>query len=179
MKTRASIVTVRCILAGSALVLGGSALAADAPPTTAEVLTKLHESDQKEIQAGKMAEQNGQTQQVKDYGKMLVKDHTAADKKVTALAKQEKIDLPKAASSDSDMKSMAEMKGMTKGPDFDNKFAEDMVQDHRKDVAEVTQARDATTDPKLKKLLTDLIPTLQKHEDEAQKIVDSSGNKGK
>jgi hypothetical protein len=37
----------------------------------------------------------------------------------------------------------------------------------------VTSARDATNDEKLKKLLTELVPTLQKHEDTAQKLVDT------
>jgi predicted outer membrane protein len=51
-----------------------------------------------------------------------------------------------------------------------------MVDDHKKDIAEVTDARDSTTDPQLKKLLSDVLPTLQKHEDAAQKIVDSQAN---
>src|SRR4051812_15227539 len=75
------------------LAIPAAARAADAP-TAAEVLPKLHQSNQREIEMGKMAEKNGQSKQVKAYGKALVDDHTAADKKVKALAKQEKIDLP-------------------------------------------------------------------------------------
>jgi putative membrane protein len=153
-----------------AIVLAGAARAADSP-STAEVLGKLHQSDQKEIEAGKMAERDGQSPQTKDYGKMLVKDHTEADKKVTALAKQEKINLSAAAPAESgDAMKMA-------GPDFDRRFAKDMVDDHRKDIAEVTEARDKTTDPKLKKLLSDLLPTLQKHEDKAEKLLNSEPSK--
>ena len=48
-----------------------------------------------------------------------------------------------------------------------------MVDDHKKDIAEVTEARNNTTDDQLKTLLSDILPTLQKHEDAAQKIVDS------
>jgi hypothetical protein len=47
-----------------------------------------------------------------------------------------------------------------------------MLDDHKKDVAEATAARDSTNDEKLKKLLTEIVPTLQKHEDTAQKLVD-------
>jgi putative membrane protein len=150
----------------------GAANAAD-PPDTATVLGKLHQSDQKEIAAGKLAQKSGTSQQVKNYGKMLEKDHSAADKKVAALAKQEKIDLASVApaGSSNDMSSMAS------DPMFDTKFAREMVDDHKKDIAEVTEARDATTDAKLKKLLTELVPTLQKHEETAQKIVDTEGKK--
>ena len=155
------------VLAGALALFGGNALAADAP-ATAEVLNKLHASDQKEIQAGKVAEKEGQSKQVRDYGKMLVKDHTAADKKVTSLAKKENITLSSTKPGAEEMKDMP-----AAGPSFDDKFAREMVDDHKKDIAEVSEARDTTTDPQLKKLLSDVLPTLQKHEEAAQKIVDS------
>jgi putative membrane protein len=145
-----------------------AALAADAPPT-AQVLTKLHHANQKEIDMGKLAQKNGQSKEVKQYGKTLVKDHTDADKKVMALAKSEKIELPAAPKH--------EMGEMPAGPDFDAKFAESMLADHKKDVAEASEARDNTTDPKLKKLLTELVPTLQKHQETAQKLVDGATKK--
>jgi putative membrane protein len=148
-------------------VTTGSARAAD-PPSSSDVLGKLHEANLKEIAMGKLAQKNGDSKDVKTFGKTLVKDHSAADKKVLALAKQEKIDLPAAKPAMDD--------GMTKakGADFDSKFAKDMLDDHKKDVEETTSARDATTDPKLKSLLTELVPTLQKHKDTAQKLVDNT-----
>jgi putative membrane protein len=143
------------------------ALAADAPPT-AEVLAKLHHANQMEIQMGKLAVKNGQSKEVKEFGKMLVKDHSAADKKVTALARKEKVDLKKAAMKDETMADLP-----PKGPEFDAKFAQAMLDDHKKDVAETKAARDATDNAKLKQLLTDVVPTLEKHEETAQKIVDA------
>jgi putative membrane protein len=154
-------------LAVTTLFAGAPAFAAD-PPATADVLTKLHQSNQKEIEMGKTAQKNGQSKDVKDFGKMLVKDHTAADKKVTSLAKQEKVDLGTAPPAGDDMAKM------DKGPDFDAHFAQAMLDDHKKDIAEASKARDATTDDKLKKLLTAMLPTLQKHQDTAQKIVDGA-----
>ncbi|HEY4186433.1 MAG TPA: DUF4142 domain-containing protein [Polyangia bacterium] len=155
---------------GALLAFSTPALAADAP-VTADVLGKLHESNQKEISMGKLAQKNGQSKDVTKFGKMLVKDHTAADKKVEALAKQEKLDLPAPAPmKDDDMP-----KGT--GAEFDTNFAKSMLDDHKKDIAEVTTARDGTTDDKLKKLLTAMLPTLQKHEDTAQHIVDASPKK--
>jgi putative membrane protein len=151
------------------MLLAGRASAADAP-ATADVLAKLHESNQKEIAMGKMAEKNGTSKDVIKYGKMLVKDHSAADKKVVALAKKEKLTLPTPPEAKHDDMG-------AKGPAFDSKFAKDMVDDHKKDVAEATTARDNTTDEQLKKLLTELVPTLQKHQDAAQKIVDEGDAK--
>jgi putative membrane protein len=76
----------RCLAASATLcLLGGAALAADIP-STVEVLGKLPDADQSELAMGKLAEKDGHSEQVKDFGKMLVKDHTGADKKVTASA---------------------------------------------------------------------------------------------
>lgn len=159
------------MFAGALALLGaGDALAAD-PPVTADVLNKLHQSDQKEIEAGKIAQKNGQSKEVRDYGKMLVKDHTAADKKVASLAKKEGVSLAATEAG------VDQMKDMTAGSTFDEKFARDMVADHKKDIVEVTDARDNTTDPELKKLLSDMVPTLQKHEEAAQKIVDAKSDR--
>lgn len=152
------------------MTAGAGAQAADAPDT-ATVLGKLHKSNQKEIAAGKLAQKSGKSREVKAYGKMLEKDHGAADKKVAALAKQEKIDLGAPADADGDMS------GMASDPMFDKKFAQDMLADHKKDIGEATDARDHTADAKLKKLLSDLLPTLQKHQDAAQKIVDAEAKK--
>ena len=153
------------LAAGFLALSGGAAQAAD-PPAPADVLSKLHQSNTHEIAMGKLAQKNGQSADVKKYGKMLVKDHGAADKKVVAFAKKEKLELP----TTTDMK--ADHMDMGTGAAFDSKFAEEMVEDHKKDIAEVTSARDSTTDDKLKKLLSDLLPTLEKHRDTAQKLVD-------
>jgi putative membrane protein len=161
------------VAACGVIVLGfGLAARAADTPNTAKVLGDLHESDQKEIAAGKLAQKSGKSREVKDYGKMLEKDHSAADKKLTALAKKEKIDLATATPGDS-----GDMSGMASDPMFDSKFAHEMLDDHKKAIAAVTDARDNTPDEKLKKLLTDLVPTLQKHEDTAQKIIDAEAKK--
>jgi putative membrane protein len=145
-----------------ALSIPGLALAADAD--TGEVLGKLHQSNYKEIEMGKVAAKNGTSKDVKAFGRMLIKDHTAADKKVTALAKKEKITLPAPAKE--------EHADMAKDADFDKKFASSMLDDHKKDVAEAKSARSATKDEQLQKLLDDITPTLEKHQETAQKLVD-------
>lgn len=155
------------------LLGAGAAQAADKAGSaqTAEVLTKLHHSNQMEVAAGKLAQEKGQSKDVKSYGKTLVTDHSAADKKVMALAKEEKIDLP----ADMPMPDKMDKLKSASGADFDKMFASDMLEDHKKDVAEAKAARDATTDPKLKSLLTSTIPVLEKHQQIAQKLVDKLG----
>jgi putative membrane protein len=154
-----------CAMSG---IGAGAAWAADAP-TTADVLGKLHHADQKEIDMGKLATERAQSKDVKTFGKMLIKDHTAGDKKVAKLARDEKIDLTAGTPAAKD-----DSTDMPMGADFDAAFARMMLDDHKRDIDEVTTARDATTDEKLKKLLTDLLPVLERHRDTAQKLVDAN-----
>ena len=149
-----------------AYLLSGAAVSAAESPATADVLNKLHHSNVKEIEMGKLAQKNGESKQVRSFGDTLVKDHTAADKKVMALAKQQNIELEVAKHDD-----MGDMGRLT-GKEFDDRFAKEMLEDHQKDVQAASDARDKTTDPKLKKLLTELVPTLTKHQATAQKLVD-------
>jgi putative membrane protein len=139
---------------------------------TAQVLGKLHHANQMEVAAGKLAQEKGQSKDVKAFGKTLVTDHSAADKKVMALAKDEKIDLP--ADAPMSHEKMDKLKAAS-GADFDKKFASHMLEDHKKDIAEAKAARDTTADAKLKALLTSTIPVLEKHREIAQKLVDKLG----
>lgn len=133
-------------------------------PSTGEILAKLHRSNLKEIQMGQMAQDHGTLKDVKAFGATLVKDHTDADTKVSKLAKEKNIDLT--------VNSLpVEPSNLPMGAGFDAAFARDMVEDHRKDIAEVEDAKSRTRDAQLKKLLAGLLPVLKKHEEIAQKLV--------
>jgi len=131
----------------AAFLFGGVARGADtaASAESAKVLSKLHHSNQMEIAAGKLALEKGQSKDVKSFGKTLVNDHAAADKKVMALAKEEKIDMPASVPMPD---TMDNLKGAS-AAEFDRTFVADMLDDHKKDVAEAKEARDATKDTKL------------------------------
>jgi putative membrane protein len=134
--------------------------------STAEVLGKLHASNVEEIRMGKMAQEHGRSAGVKAFGKMLVEDHNAADDKVAQLAKEENI-TPAA-----NTPALPEENNLPMGAGFDAAFAKAMVKDHKKAIAEVKAARAATNDEKLKSLLGELLPVLEKHERAAQQLVD-------
>ncbi len=152
------------------LLTGGVALADDAPDS-AKVLAELHQSNLKEIQMGKMAVDHAMSKDVAAFGKTLIADHKAADKKVAKLAKAEKVTLS------SVVPRMDHPDQTSTGTGFDDAFAADMLDDHKKDVASALAARDATNDAALKQLLNDLLPVLQKHQDIAQKLVDLRGHR--
>jgi putative membrane protein len=154
--------------AGAGAMPGAGAPKFVADPETIRVLNLLHQTNLKEIEAGKLAEKKGQAKDVKSLGKMLIKDHTAADKKVTSLAKEEKVTLDPASYSMDDMATSAPASV------FDANFAVAMVEEHQKVISEMDKVHEETPNTKLKKLLGDLVPIFRKHQDAAQKIVDTS-----
>lgn len=59
-----------------------------APMSDTMLLSRMHMSNQMEIRLGQLAQRNGASARVKQYGARLVRDHSAADARVTALAKK-------------------------------------------------------------------------------------------
>lgn len=160
------------------LLFGGAALAADKETPageydTAAVLKKLHHSNQIEIEMGKLGQDKGKASDVREFGKTLVTDHTAADQKVMALAKEEAIPLPQTMPPMNDP-AMESLKSLS-GAEFDRSFAKTMVDDHKKDIATVKTALAQTADPKLKGLLKSTLPVLEKHLDIAKRLVEKVG----
>jgi putative membrane protein len=159
---------VRSAAVGLVIVVSSHVATAGDPPSTAHVLGKLHRSNITEIRMGGMAREHGQSNDIKTFGKTLVDDHEAADAKVAKLAKEEKVDLaantPAVGPDD-----------MAMGAGFDTAFARGMLKDHKKDIAEVKAVRETTSDERLKSLLDEMLPVLEKHEQIAQKLVDQGG----
>ncbi|MFN2571810.1 MAG: DUF4142 domain-containing protein [Gemmatimonadales bacterium] len=58
------------------------------PQSDDAILMKMHRSNQMEIRLGRLAARSGSSAKVKAFGNRLVRDHSAADQKVAALAKK-------------------------------------------------------------------------------------------
>src|SRR5205807_2562397 len=89
-----------------------------------------------EVEAGKMAAQNGQNADVKKFGNRMVTDHSRANSELMTLAKEEGVSLP-AAKSPGKWKS-------------DKEYIDMMVKDHNQDLAEFQKEAQSGTDPDVK-----------------------------
>ena len=67
---------------------------ADSIEDDADYLVDAAEISKTEIEIGKLAQQKGVSQKVKDFGKTLADDHTKSLDEVTALAKTKNVTLP-------------------------------------------------------------------------------------
>jgi putative membrane protein len=126
-----------------------------------ETLSRLHVANQKEIKAGALAVERGQSKETRRFGRHLVDDHTAADGKLVALAKRKSVELPEMESSALDVLRNA------KDADFDRIFSSMMVKEHEQAIKLVKGAQGTCKDTEILAFLKDVLPTLEKHRDMA------------
>lgn len=120
-----------------------------------------------EIDIGKLAQKKGTSDAVKQFGAMLVKGHSAANEKATAVAKQLNLTPPNRSSIAAKAKYLK--LEVLSGETFDSSFAEAMVKDHENDIKEY-QTEAQKNDP-AGEFAKQTLPTLQKHLQEAQSLV--------
>ena len=121
-----------------------------------------------EVAMGQVAITNGFSQRVKDFGSMMVKEHSEAGEKLKKLASSKNITLP-ATLSDKEQKHVADLQKKT-GKDFDKLYMNMMLDDHKTDIKEFQKASTDCKDPDLKSFAMTTLPTLQKHLDSARAI---------
>lgn len=92
---------------------------------------------------------------------MMVKDHSAANEKLKALAKSKGITLPDSLS-EFELKTKNKLSAKS-GKDFDKAYVDDMIEDHQKDIREFESAIQTLKDPELKAFATSTLPTLKMH----------------
>jgi putative membrane protein len=120
-----------------------------------------------EIQAGQMAEQKGVDKSVKDYGKMMVRDHTDAGEKLKAIADRKNITLPTTINGDM-QKSLDDLQAKG-GKDFDKAYLKMMVSDHKKVISSFEDEGKNGSDADIRGFADSTLHTLRHHLDEAQK----------
>jgi putative membrane protein len=121
-----------------------------------------------EVELGRLATQNAGASAVKEFGSMMVKDHSAAGEKLKALAKAKGITLPDSLD-ESGFKIKARLLAKS-GQDFDKAYVDDMIGDHQQDIKEFESAIPKLKDPELRAFAISTLPTLKMHLAAIQKI---------
>ncbi|MDQ6608990.1 MAG: DUF4142 domain-containing protein [Bacteroidota bacterium] len=121
-----------------------------------------------EVDAGNLAQQNAANDRVKDFGMMLVKDHSKANAELTSIAAAKGLTVP--ATVNADMKKKEEEMAKMKGKSFDSHYMSMMLTDHKKDIADFEKAASSANDPDLKAFADKTLPVLKMHLDSAQAI---------
>lgn len=134
------------------------ALAQDSPD--AKFLMDAARGDVAEIKMGELAQQKGQSEAVREFGRMLVEDHSKAGKKTAELASELKV-VPPAQPSAEQMQKHDALARLS-GEEFDRQFAAEMVKAHEQEIEKYRkQAQSGDSD--VSKLAEELLPTLEEH----------------
>lgn len=126
-----------------------------------------------EVKFGELAEQSASNQQVKNFGKKMVDDHTKINDQLKTLASSRDVELP----TDMGLKEKASYKLLStkKGSDFDRAYMGDMVKDHEADIKEFQKQADNAKDSDVRAFASKTLPTLREHLQLAQKIASEIG----
>ena len=164
MKSKITIVSQFCVLSlmVAALSLASVAVAQDAPASKSSSLSvkdqtfmkKAAKGGMMEVAMGNLAEQNGQSDSVKSFGKRMVTDHSKANDELKSIAAQKGVTLPS--------------KEPTLKWSSDKTYMNMIVKDHEKDLAEFQEEAKTGSDPEVKKFAEDTAKVVQEHLDLAK-----------
>jgi len=159
--------TVVCLTV-FALILGSNSRAlADVSASDKTFFTKASQGGMTEVEAGKLAQEKGSSQDVKDFGAMMVKDHTQNNADLMALAKSKGVDV----SDKLDTKHQGMIDGLSakSGADFDKAYIDAMVKGHTR-MLKLMTAEESSSDADLKAFATKTVDTVQMHLGKAEDI---------
>ncbi|WP_081590441.1 DUF4142 domain-containing protein [Blastomonas sp. AAP53] len=136
-----------------------------APVSTGTYIAQAANSDLYEIQAGELAARNGQSQQVKDFGQMMVDDHTRSSQEMTALVDQGDFAAPMPTRLDTEHQAMLDRLKAARGDAFDREYMSQQMTAHSKALALHQNYAQNGEDASLKAFAAKVTPVIQKHRD--------------
>jgi putative membrane protein len=164
--------TALSLVAGLALASSGAmAQIKNAPTGTMakadqNFMNDAVQGDLSEINMGKLAQQKGQSQGVKQFGQMLEQDHSQNLQKAKQTAEQLGLTTP--TEPNKKQTTMYDHLSQLSGTQFDRQFAQDMVTDHKQDIGKFQ--KEAKSKGALGDFAQQTIPTLQKHLQTAESL---------
>jgi len=136
-----------------------------------EFMTKAASGGMLEVELGKVVAQRATTPEAKQFAQKMVTDHTKANNELKALAAKKNITLP--ASLGDDQKKVYDEVLAEKGIKLDQKYASEMVDDHKEDVQQFQDASTKAGDPEVRAFATKTLPVLKEHLAMVEKIKSS------
>lgn len=121
-----------------------------------------------EVELGKVAQKNGQREDVKAFGSQMVKDNGKANENLKRVAAKMNVPIPEKVRPKRQFKidKMSKLSGAA----FDTAYIITMVQNHERIVGGFEKARGEVSNADLKKFIDTTLPVLKKHLEMAKKM---------
>lgn len=133
-----------------------------------EFIEKAASGGQMEVELGGIAQLNGGSSRVKNFGKMMIADHSKANEELKEIAAESNITLLPSLLPEH-QKHVDHLKAMN-NVDFDKAYMKMMVEDHQKDIKEFEDQAEKGNNDKLKAFAAKTLPVLNVHLDSAKAI---------
>jgi putative membrane protein len=160
-------------LAGTLAATGALAQSKSADKASQKFIASAIQGDIAEVDFGKLAQEKGQSDAVKQYGALLVKDHGDHQAKAEQVAGELGV-TPPTGSSIGAKATYAKLKILS-GASFDRSFAKSMVKDHQEDIKEYR--KEASKNDAAGRLAKETLPILEKHLQAAQSLEKQTAQK--
>ena len=121
-----------------------------------------------EVELGKLAQQNAQNDDVKQFGSRMVQDHSAANQQLTPILAAKDLTVP--TQLDEKHRKTLDKLSKMRGAEFDRSYMHEMVEDHDKDVKKFRQEAEHGNDADLKAFAQKTLPVLEQHQKLAHDI---------
>jgi putative membrane protein len=157
----------------SAVGTSGTAAEADARTDASAFAREAAIHGNAEVQLGELAAHRGQSADVKQFGQMMVKDHTKASDELKSAVKPYGIQLP--ADTDAEHKNLFATLSSKSGTEFDREYIAAMVKGHEKvkdmleDEAGKTGAK-AGAEMAVSQWASKTLPAVEQHLEKAKQI---------
>ena len=146
---------------GLLIAVPGANAATTVSKTDQDFILAAAQGGMTEVKLGELAAQKGTRDDVKAFGQMMVKDHTAINDDLKALAAQKGVTLPD--SLNAKHQGMVDKMAALTGSAFDDAYIAAMIKDHKKDAKAFKAESDATKDADIKSFVDKSIPVVEEH----------------
>jgi putative membrane protein len=121
-----------------------------------------------EVELGQLAEQKGQSEAVKEFGRRMIEDHGQANERLIGLAKEDGIAVPHEL--EGEQKAMRDRLASLSGAQFDLAYLEGQVVEHQKAVQLLEYEIGSGQDVELKNFAAEILPAVLRHLRSAQDL---------
>ena len=140
-----------------------------------QFVAKAAAGGRKEVELGRLAQQHGSSDAVKQLGQKIADDHERANRELESMLGGADVARTSGASdndNDSDRNRLEKMTGTA----FDRAYVDMMISDHQKDITEFERASQSSNES-VRSFATKTLPTLREHLTQARDAQASIGKK--
>jgi predicted outer membrane protein len=147
----------------------GATASASLSKADSKAVVDMAMANMAEVEAGKMAQAKGQSQEVKTFAQQMIDDHGKALQEVQTLAQSKGVTLP--TELDAKHKAMAAKLDKLSGDAFDREYMKTGgLKAHKDTVAMLQKHQKNAKDADVKALATKMLPTVEQHLKAAQQM---------